>query len=109
MVKLDGGFDLATTADTASMPTPKKRGPRVPSTRLTGRRSSPRAAAGCRHWHYGAGAAGVGDVLELAPQHTTSSAEPTNPNQNGAVIPNARASRPPSGVPMTSPPTMATR
>ena len=36
-------------------------------------------------------------------------AEPKNPNQNGAVIPYAVARRPPSGVPMTSPPTIATR
>ena len=34
---------------------------------------------------------------------TTRSAEPTNPNQNGAVIPNSRASRPPIGVPMAMP------
>ena len=39
----------------------------------------------------------------------TSIAEPKNPNQNGAVIPYALASRPPSGVPMTRPPTIATR
>src|SRR5258707_12596467 len=38
----------------------------------------------------------------------TSNAEPTNPNQNGAVIPNCRASRPPIGVPMTIPPKIAT-
>ena len=36
-------------------------------------------------------------------------AEPTNPNQNGAVMPNCRASSPPIGVPMTMPPTMASR
>ena len=35
---------------------------------------------------------------------TTSSAEPAKPNQNGAVMPNVRASRPPIGVPTTIPP-----
>ena len=30
-------------------------------------------------------------------------ADPKNPNQNGAVMPNSRASRPPIGVPMTMP------
>ena len=39
----------------------------------------------------------------------TSTAEPKNPNQNGAVIPNARASSPPIGVPMTIPPMIAIR
>ena len=40
---------------------------------------------------------------------TTRSAEPANANQNGAVIPKVLASRPPIGVPITSPPTIATR
>ena len=33
---------------------------------------------------------------------TTSSAEPAKANQNGAVIPNVLASRPPTGVPIRS-------
>ena len=32
-----------------------------------------------------------------------------NPNQNGAVMPNCRASSPPIGVPTTMPPMIATR
>ena len=39
---------------------------------------------------------------------TTSTADPTKPNQNGAVIPYSRASRPPIGVPTTIPANAAT-
>jgi len=39
---------------------------------------------------------------------TTRIADPMNPNQNGAVIPNSRASSPPIGVPTTIPPTSPT-
>jgi len=39
---------------------------------------------------------------------TTNSADPRNPNQNGAVIPNLVASPPPIGVPITIPATHAT-
>ena len=40
---------------------------------------------------------------------TTRNADPANANQNGAVIPNVLASRPPIGVPITIPPMIATR
>jgi hypothetical protein len=40
---------------------------------------------------------------------TTRSAEPAKANQNGAVIPNVFARRPPIGVPITIPPMIATR
>jgi hypothetical protein len=40
---------------------------------------------------------------------TTRNAEPANANQNGAVIPNCFARRPPIGVPITIPPMIATR
>ena len=47
---------------------------------------------------------GMDDLVELAPHaRGPASPSPTNPNQNGAVIPNWRASSPPIGVPTTIP------
>ena len=69
-----------------------------------GRHGAARRALLSSGWGWLRHVGGVGRCRRIAATAaTTSSAEPMNPNQNGAVMPNALASRPPIGDPITSP------